>query len=60
MFTQVLDEVVPISDLRRMRQCSLHGIRVRTGAIPADHFNFLVPLEPRQDGFSRAVYDYEG
>src|SRR6266704_3145555 len=55
MFTQVLDEVVPISDLRRMRQCSLHCIRVSTGAIPADHVNFLVLLQPGEDGFSGAI-----
>src|SRR6266705_1551379 len=55
MFTQVLDEVVPISDLRRMRQCSLHCIRVSIGAIPADHVNFLVLLQPGEDGFSGAI-----
>jgi len=31
-------------------------IRIGTGAIPADHVNFLVTLQPRQDGFSRAIW----
>src|SRR5712691_8192648 len=56
MFTQVLDEVVPICDLRRMRQRSLYRIRVGTGTIPADHVNFLVFLQPGQDRFSGAVW----
>src|SRR5450755_600927 len=55
MFTQVLDEVVPISDLRRMRECPLHGIRVSTGAIPAHHVNFLVFREPGEDCFGGAI-----
>ena len=55
MFAQVLHQVIPISHLGGVRQSPPDGNCVRTRAIPADHFNLLVPLEPRQDGFSRAI-----
>ena len=56
MFPQVLYQVVAVRNLSRMRQCAFHRIRVSTGAIPADHVNFLVTLQPGKDGFSRAIW----
>ena len=56
MFPQVLYQVVAVRHLSRMRQCAFHRIRVSTGAIPADYVNFLMALQPGQDGFSGAIW----
>src|SRR5258708_39134711 len=39
-----------------MRQGSFDGIRIGTGSVSADDFNFLVILQPGQDRFSSAVW----
>ena len=55
MLPQVLTQVKPISDLGRMRQCSLDRIRISTGPVSAHYFNFLVTLEPGENGISGAI-----
>jgi hypothetical protein len=56
VFAQVLHQVIVVRHLSGMRQRPLHGICIGTGAIPADHVNFLVTLQPGKDGFSRAIW----
>jgi hypothetical protein len=55
MFAQILDQMVPIRDLRGMRQDLAHRIRKGTGPIPADYLNFWVRGEPGLDRFSGTV-----
>ena len=40
MIAEILDEVIAICHLRRVRQDLAHGFGKTSGAIPADHLNF--------------------
>src|SRR5712692_7267677 len=56
MVAQILDEMVAIRHLSRMRQDPAHCIRKSTGPIPADHLNFWMRGEPRHDHFSSTIW----
>jgi hypothetical protein len=49
MVSQILDEMIAIRNLSRMRQYSAHCIRKGTGPIPADHLDFWMRGEPGHD-----------
>src|SRR5258708_17942310 len=48
--------MIAVRYLGGMGQRSFDGIRIGAGAIPAHHVNFLVTLQPGQDGISRAIW----
>src|SRR2546421_13114152 len=56
MLPQVVYEMIAVGYLRGMRQRPLCRICIGAGPIAADDFNFLVTSEPRQDRFSRAIW----
>jgi hypothetical protein len=56
MVSQILDEMVAIGNLSRIRQRPLDCIRIGTGPISADDFNFWVTFELRQDRFGCAIW----
>lgn len=56
MVSQILDEMITICNLSRMRQRPLHCIRIGTSPISADDFNFRVTFEPGQDRFGCAIW----
>src|SRR5579863_1707845 len=55
MVAQVLHQMIAVCHLNGLWQRPVDCIRIGTGAVSADHFNFLVACEPGQDGISSAV-----
>ena len=56
VFSQILEQMIAIRYLDGMRKSTAHRIRIGTGSIAADDFNFLVAFEPGPDRLSRAVW----